>query len=586
MATKLKNVDVVIVGMGWTGTLMANKLTAAGINVVGLERGVDRLPESFYSASNHDELRYSRDLELMQNLSRETCTFRNNNQQTALPMRRHGSFTVGEGVGGSGLHWAGVLWRWTPWDHEARSKVIERGGAKLITPDMFLQDWGVTYNDLEPYYDQFEEMCGVSGKAGNLNGTIQRGGNPFEGPRRRDYPLPPLTPSNAGVMFDEAASKLGLHPFPAPASNASQQYTNADGITYGPCRYCGFCENFGCEAGARASPNHTIMPLLSKRTNFELRTNARVLKVNLDAAKRRAVSVTYVDAAGREFEQPADLVVLAAYVLSNVHLMLLSGIGRPYDGATGQGVVGRSYSYQIRSGATVITDKSRPLNPFMGAGGLQSVIDDYYPQHYDYTQHGFIGGGTIQCASPGARPMAYNPVPSGTPPWGTAWKRAVVETYHHVLVLRNQSTGMAYRQNYLDLDPNHRDGFGRPMLRMTFDFQENERKLGEHFADLCVKIGNAMGNVKVTREAPPKKYTIVPYQSTHNTGGAIMGVDRATSAVNKYLQSWDIPNVFVLGASAFPQNAGKNPTGPVAATTLMSADVIIQRYLKTPGALA
>jgi gluconate 2-dehydrogenase alpha chain len=124
------------------------------------------------------------------------------------------------------------------------------------------------------------------------------------------------------------------------------------------------------------------------------------------------------------------------------------------------------------------------------------------------------------------------------------------------------------------------------MLRMTFDFQENEFKLANHFADLCVKIGEAMGNVKVVRAAPSKTYSIVPYQSTHNTGGAVMGTDPGTSAVNRYLQSWDVPNVFVLGASAFPQNAGKNPTGPVAATTLWAAAAIRDRYLKSPGPLA
>ncbi len=586
MATKLKSADVVIVGMGWTGSLMANELAGTGLRIVALERGINRPAESFFDPRSHDELRYSRDLELMQNLARETNTFRNTAAQTALPMRRHGSFTIGEGVGGSGLHWGGVLWRLMPWDHEARRMTIERYGAGAIPQDMYLQDWGVTYGELEPYYDRFEQMCGASGKAGNIRGRIEAGGNPFEGPRSREYPLPPLTMSNAAKLFMEGAARIGLHPFPAPAANASRAWTNPDGITYGQCRYCGFCENYGCEAGARASPNQTVLPLLAKKANFELRTNARVLKVNLDAAKKRAVSVTYVDAAGREFEQPADLVVLSAYVLANVHLMLLSGIGKPFDPATGQGVVGRSYSYQIRSGATVYTDKSRPLNPFMGTGALQAVLDDYYPQVYDSGKFGFIGGGTIQVASPGARPIESRPVPPGTPPWGTEWKRAMVDTYHHALTIRNQSTGMSYRKNYLDLDPTYRDGFGRPMLRMTFDYNDNEYRLANHFADLSVKIGEAMGAGKVVRAAPSKAYSIVPYQSTHNTGGAAMGTDRETSAVNRFLQSWDVANVFVVGACAFPQNAGKNPTGAVAATTLWAADAIRNRYLKSPGALA
>jgi gluconate 2-dehydrogenase alpha chain len=87
----------------------------------------------------------------------------------------------------------------------------------------------------------------------------------------------------------------------------------------------------------------------------------------------------------------------------------------------------------------------------------------------------------------------------------------------------------------------------------------------------------------VNRRAKP--YSTVPYQSTHNTGGAVMGADPKTSAVNKYLQSWDVPNVFVIGASAFPQNAGYNPTGTVGALAYFAADAIINKYLKAPGPL-
>ena len=586
MATKLKPADVVIVGMGWTGALMANELAGTGLRIVALERSVARPPEGFYNPRSHDELKYSRRFELMQDLSRESLTFRNNGGQTALPMRQHGSFTIGEGVGGSGTHWGGVLWRWMPWDHEARSRIVARYGEKAIPEGMQVQDWGVSYAELEKYYDRFEYMCATSGKAGNLNGRRVEGGNPFEGPRSRDYPLPPLTMSNAGEMFIEGAKKLGLHPFPTPAANASRPWVNPDGIAFGQCRYCGFCENYGCEAAAKASPQHTVLPLLEKKSNFELRTNARVLKVNLSPDGKRAVSVTYVDAQGREFEQPGDLIILASYVIANVHLMLLSGIGKPYDPRTGQGTVGRNYSYQIRSSATVFTPDNKPLNPFMGTGALQAVIDDYYPEVFDSLAHGFIGGGTIQCASPGGRPIEFRPVPPGTPPWGTEWKRAMVKSYHHVLGLRNQSTGMSYRQNYLDLDPTYRDAYGRPMLRMTYDFAENEQKLARHFTDICVNIGKAMGAKQVVPAAVAKNYSIVPYQSTHNCGGAAMGTDPRTSAVNRYLQSWDVPNVFVLGASAFPQNAGKNPTGPVGATTLWAAEAIRNRYLRSPGLLA
>ena len=144
---------------------------------------------------------------------------------------------------------------------------------------------------------------------------------------------------------------------------------------------------------------------------------------------------------------------------------------------------------------------------------------------------------------------------------------------------------MAYRQNYLDLDPTYTDGFGRPLMRMTFDFQDNEIKQMNGQADICVNIAKEMGAKNIDRSISPVPYSIVPYQSTHNTGGAVFGSDPTTSVLNKYLQVWDVPNVFVTGACVFPQNAGKNPTGPVGALAYWAVDAIKNRYLKTPGAL-
>jgi len=585
MTTKLRSADIVIVGLGWTGGILAKELADTGLSIVVLERGAprDTNPDFMYPTV-HDELRYAQRHELMQNVSRETLTFRNTASEAALPMRQLGSFLPGEGVGGAGVHWNGATWRWLPWDHEPLKLTLARYGRAAIPPDMNLQDWGVSYDELEPYYDKFEFLCGISGKAGNLRGEKIAGGNVFEGPRQREYPNPPMIQTQAGALFEKAAKSLGYHPFPQPSANASQPYVNPDGVAYGACHYCGYCERFGCEVNAKASPHFTVIPLAAKKSNVEMRTNARVLKVNLDAAKNRAESVTYIDASGREFEQPGGIVILAAYALGNVHLMLWSGIGRPYDPVTGEGVVGRNYAYQIGSGATVFFDERTWINPFMAAGALAMVIDDFNTGSFDHGKEGFIGGGGISTPSATGRPIGFRPVPPGTPAWGTEWKRAVVRHYNHTLAINNQGSVMAYRQNYLDLDPTYRDRYGRPLLRMTFDFHANEQKQANYIADICVKIGQAMGADRVVRRAPPQRYSIVPYQSTHNTGGAVLGTDPRTSALNRFTQSWDVPNVFVTGACAFPQNAGKNPTGPVGALAYWTADAI-KRYVKNPGRL-
>src|SRR6187551_3957900 len=207
MATKLKEVDAVVVGLGWTGGILGKELAEAGLKVVALERGAMRSTDQDFAVPNiRDELRYVVRHDLMQNTARDTLTVRNNPTQEALPMRRLGSFLPGEVVGGSGVHWSGHTWRWTDEEFKIRSLYEERYGRKFIPEDMTIQDWGITYAELEPYYDKFEYTAAVSGKAGNLRGQLQAGGNPFEGPRAREYPLPPLKSSLAADVFRNAAA--------------------------------------------------------------------------------------------------------------------------------------------------------------------------------------------------------------------------------------------------------------------------------------------------------------------------------------------------------------------------------------------
>ena len=256
MVTRLKDVDAVTVGLGWTGAIMARELTKAGLNVVSLERGPDRIPgEDFILPSVRDELKYSQRLELMMDNSIDTITFRNFGDEQALPIRRIGAFLPGEGVGGSGIHWGALHWRFLPSDFRIRSALGERYGKNAIPDDMTIQDWPVSYDELEPYYDRFDKVCGVSGKAGNLRGKKIEGGNVFEGPRSNEYPNAPLKSSNAGLMFDAASKSLGYHPFPAPVAIASSAYTNAEGLELGACEYCGHCDRIACETNAKASAN-------------------------------------------------------------------------------------------------------------------------------------------------------------------------------------------------------------------------------------------------------------------------------------------------------------------------------------------
>ena len=585
MATKLTPVDVVLVGFGWTASILAQELTDEGLQVLALERGSfrDTVPD-FASTRIQDELKYGVRNGLFEEPARETLTFRNSIGEVALPMRRLGSFLPASGVGGAGVHWNGQNWRFLPSDFTIRSHMERRYGKNFIPEDMTIQDWGVTYEDLEPYYDKFEYLCGISGQAGNILGVIQPGGNPFEGSRSRAYPLPPLKRSYATSLFDKAAREVGMNPFPCAAANTSQPYKNIYGVQMGECTYCGYCEWFACGNYAKASPQTTILPVLLAKDNFSYRTLCDVTRVNLDSSGKRATGVTYVDAQGREFEQPASLVILCAFAQHNVHLLLLSGIGKPYDPQKNEGVIGRNYAYQITSSVDVFMNET--MNPFMGAGALGQAVDEFNGDNFDHAQYGFVGGAYIALWTTGGRPiLQQRAVPEGTQKWGSEWKKAMHENYLKSASIATHGSVMAYRDSFLDLDPNYRDVYGNPLLRLTFDFHDNEHKMSRFVTDKAALIAKAMKPRSINVNYREGHYSIVPYQTTHNTGGAAMGDDPRTSVVNRYLQCWDVFNVFVMGSSVFPHNPGYNPTGTVGALTYWAAHAIRTKYLPAPGPL-
>ncbi|MBB4865864.1 gluconate 2-dehydrogenase alpha chain [Pseudomonas nitritireducens] len=583
---KMPSVDVVVIGLGWTGSIMAKELSDAGLHVVALERGENRdtYPDFAYPRIA-DELTYAVRYQLFQNLARETVTLRHNTAGTAVPYRRLGAFLPGDGVGGAGVHWNGQHWRMQPYDLQLRSNTLERHGAAAMAEDMTIRDWGVTYAELEPYFDRFEKVCGTAGQAGNLRGELIAGGNPFEAPRQNAYPTAPMRPLYAGQLFSQASRELGLHAFPCPAANCTEPYTNPYGAQLGPCNYCGFCERFGCFNYAKASPQSTILPLLRQAANFELRPRSQVVRINTDSSGRRATGVTYIDHRGRSVEQPADLVILSAFQLHNVRLLLLSKIGQPYDPRSGEGTVGRNYAYQMNAGISLFFDQDRHFNPFVGAGAAFTCLDDYNNAAFFSQDNGFIGGAYLSSSVSGGRPIQQTSLPHTAPTWGSGWKQAMRDHYGHSMNLHAEGSNMAYRDCYLDLDPTYTDQHGLPLLRMTFDWKRNDVLQAQFMLARLREIARVLGPRHSVESGPEAHFDATHYQSTHTTGGAIMGEDPRQTVVNKYLQSWDVPNLFVLGASAFPQNMAYNPTGIVGALAYWAAQAIRTQYLKNPGPL-
>ena len=249
-------------------------------------------------------------------------------------------------VGGTTLHYWAQSWRLNPWDFKVVSETKRRYGASRIPKGSTVEDWPFGYDELEPYYDKIEYEVGVSGQAGNINGKIDPRGNPFEGPRKRAYPMPPLRGTAFLEKMAAAAKSLGWHPFPGPAAINSRTYQNRSA-----CMYHGFCNRGGCHVDAKNSTAVTTIPRAQATGQLKVVTRAHVTTIEVDA-QGRATGVNYVTD-GEEYFQPAKVVLLASFTYENTRLLLLSkSKAFPNGLSNNHGQVGRHY-FSHHQGAPV-----------------------------------------------------------------------------------------------------------------------------------------------------------------------------------------------------------------------------------------
>lgn len=570
----MDKVDVVIVGSGWAGGITAAELSKKGYSVVGLERGKNQEMEDFVGSK--DELKYSRRSEMFQDLSKETVTIRNEMDEKASPHRSNETNSInGTDTGGSGVHWNGQVYRWLPTDFEIYSKTVDKYGEDIIPEDMTLQDWGITYDELEPYYDKFEKTVGASGEP-----------DPLRPERSDDYPNPPMKETQTTRLFKKAAEELGYHPYHMPSANNSEQYENPDGETINACVYCAFCETFGCDFGAKADPIVTVLATAKNQDNFELRNNAYVTRVLHEDGQ--ATGVRYIDPeTGQEYDQPADLIVLGGFTFTNNRLLLLSEIGEPYDPEENKGVIGRNFTAHSANLTHLrvrgfFDDKK--FNRYAGAGALGATMDDFNLEQLDHTEHDFLHGFLLRATQLGNRPISNNHVPDDTPEWGKEFKEKSLFYTNRNIDIQQQNGVMPWRYNYSDLDPNYKDAFGDPLLRVTSKFHDQDRNLIGFAHEKAKEILEQMGadhiNVPDVDEPEFDKSTM----SDHTCGGVIMGDDPETSAVNNYSQMWDMENLFVVGGSSFPHISSSNPTDTIGALAYRAAEGMVE-YLENDGGL-
>ena len=567
MAINLKPVDVAVIGLGAAGGVAVLPLARAGLKVAGIEAGTWMNPaKDFKPDEIHNNVRQL--VTSVPKAKNEIPTFRTS---ASSPTRRGTTHPMMNAVGGTTIHYHAQSWRLKPWDFKTRSEVIQRYGASLIPKGSTLEDWPVSYDELEPYYDIVEHEVGVSGKAGNIQGKLDPAGNVFEGPRQREYPMPPLRTCDYLEHMTAAAKKLGWKPFHAPSAINSQSYRGRPA-----CAYHGYCDRGGCHINAKNSTAVTTIPEAVKTKNLTIFDKAHVTRI-VAGGDGKVTGVLYLRD-GKEYFQPAKVVLLGSYVYENTRLLLLSkSKAYPNGLSNNHGQVGKHYfgHWDAQAGVGVSALFPMDLNIWYGAMLSQGVvIDEWADDAFDHSSLGFIGGASL-CAYMEKHPIAAASM--GTfgraPAWGSKWKAFVRDNAGRWSTAYLQTNSFPYENTHLDLDPEVRDPLGDPVCRVTSGPKENETRAATFAEDKMEEWYRAAGAIEVVKGQP-----FGPGLSTHAYGGTRMGDSPETNVVDRWGFSHEAPNLGLLGGSVFGTSGARNPTLTIQALAWRTAEHLAKNW--------
>ena len=533
-------VDFLVIGCGAAGGVMAHELASSGFRVVVLEQGPWNREKDF----KHDEVAVMYRSALTNDFKKQPNTFR---KTAADPAKLQPAVEYGRMVGGGSVHFTSNYWRFHPEDFRERSALGEIPGADL-------RDWPITYDELEPYYTRAEWALGVSGLAGS---------NPFDGPRSKPYPLPPMPVKSSGVLFERAAKKLGLHPFPAPVAVLSETYRGR-----AACVHCGFCESFGCEMGAKSSTLAALIPAAVKTGRCEIRPNSYVRKIDVgkDGRVRGAI---YFDERRREVFQRAKAVVVSSNGAETPRLLLMSKSSAfPQGLANSNGNVGKYLMFD--NGAFALGVFDHPLNEYKSIV-VTRVLHDFYRSD---PKRGFYGGGGLDGRFdyyPAG--FALDGMPKDIRQWGAAWKRTIGEYYTHMMGVLAHTSCLAVEQNSISLDDSVKDAWGLPALRVTFKNHPDDMKALNFCLDRQKEILTEAGARKVWVD---QSTAVETTYSRHLMGSCRMGDDPRSSVVNRWNRAHDVPNLYLVDGSSLVTSGRQQPTETIQALAFRTADHIQQ----------
>jgi len=535
-----EEIDFVVVGSGSAGGIVAKELSTAGFSVVVLEQGPHLRPSDF----RHDEWGYTENLELMWGHRQgHPQTFRRHENEKAEQIG-FPSLGYAHNVGGSSVHFSANFWRLRPVDFMEASIRGSIAGTNFA-------DWPITYEELEPYYTKVDWEIGVSGLAG-----------PWDPPRSRDYPCPPMPVKSSDVLLERGAKKLGLTAYPAPVAILSQAHNDRP-----PCVHCGFCNGFGCEVSAKSSSLVTMIPLALASGRCELRTECTVARVETNE-QGRVTEVVYWEADGTVQAQKTKAVVLCANGAETTRLLLLSESSRFPDGlANSSGFVGKNLMFNGWSETIGLFE--HPVNAWKSVPATR-VVHDFYSID---PKQGFYGGGGIDGRAinrglPMDLALRGNLFSGAT--WGSGYKQNLELEFTHTAMFLGHTTTLPQSSNNVTLDPELKDKWGRPALRTTFMDHPDDLKTMKFFLDRSLELLDAAGAVKTVGFHPVEGQT----DGVHLLGTCRMGNDPTTSVVDKYHRSHDVPNLFIADGSSLVTSGRGQPTMTIMALAFRAADHI------------
>ncbi len=530
-------VDFVIIGSGAAGGILAKELSTNGFRVVVLEQG-PYLTEADFT---HNEVEVFAQDKLTNHPKLQPTTFRKTPDEKAKPQR---ALMYGRCVGGTSVHFTANYWRFHEIDFIERSKVGPVPGADL-------RDWPITYADLEPYYTKVDWEIGVSGLAG---------ASPFDPPRSKPYPMPPLPVKSSGVLFERAARKLGWHPFPAPMAILSQPRPGRSA-----CVQCGFCLGFGCEVGAKSSSLVAAIRVAERTGRCEIRPNSYVHRIEMNA-NGRAVGAVYFDEKRNTHLQKTKAVIVCANGAETPRLLLLSENKQFPNGlANSSGLVGKYLMLNTYAPVTGVYE--HPLNDYKGYC-VSSILHDFY--ELDHRKVGFYGGGGLD-ARYEFTPIgfAFGGIPPGTPRWGKDFKATLAHNFTRTMEITCHGTSLPVENNSFSLDPDLKDAWGLPALRLTYRDHPDDLKLTNWLYERAHEIHEAAG--------AQKKWSLPAQEQqfgVHLLGTCRMGNDPKTSVINSDHRTHDVKNLFLCDGSSLVTSGRGQPTMTIMALAFRAADRI------------